>query len=513
MNPTTFLNWAMENRTGLSIGIPSVPFVGYQMTRFARRKRRRIAISHGKIVGRVGPFAPKHGRPVTISERQHELVIGRTGFGKTTTLINQGLSDAKAGRGVVIVDCTKGDWARDFADRLPESVFSKVCYADLESDYAVDFNPYHVPDEVRKLGPDEVEAFTERASEGFADFLKSTYSTSWGDKLEATLHNINLTLMAAGATPLEAMLLLGNEKYRRHCIDRLPSLFTSEITLDLIADFWETFANYTDAQRENIIGPLSYKFGRLARSGFMRPLIGQTGGKGDPFELVNTHGGILILRAPKSCGRATAALLGNLVLHRTWAVMSARPRRWPNEKMRPLTSVYVDEAKDWATPSGAARLAEMYAEARGLGGWLGISYQSRSQIPDGLKGAIAANACNVMCFCVSDTDEGDMSKVMGTSVSVLRNRRFEALVLPLGVQAAYHVMTLPMPESAGSLAAVVSATNDRWARSRAEVNDEIIRRQREWNGKTERSGNVERGGFLGDRRKIEGTWRDRIEEL
>ncbi len=50
--------------------------------------------------------------------RHHAHVIGHTGAGKSTELLNLVLADARAGRGTALLD-PKGDLVNDVLDRLP----------------------------------------------------------------------------------------------------------------------------------------------------------------------------------------------------------------------------------------------------------------------------------------------------------------------------------------------------------------------------------------------------------
>ena len=55
-------------------------------------------------------------------------VVGKTGVGKSTLLLNMILGDIKAGRGTVVID-PRGDLITDILDRLPAS------YAEEDRDH------------------------------------------------------------------------------------------------------------------------------------------------------------------------------------------------------------------------------------------------------------------------------------------------------------------------------------------------------------------------------------------
>ena len=80
-----------------------------------------------KVLGRSQIGGHSVGLPVT-DARQHVHVIGKTGVGKTTLLLNMILDDIKAGRGTVVID-PRGDLVTDILDRLPAS------YAQTDRDH------------------------------------------------------------------------------------------------------------------------------------------------------------------------------------------------------------------------------------------------------------------------------------------------------------------------------------------------------------------------------------------
>ncbi|MFC7762721.1 helicase HerA domain-containing protein [Catellatospora bangladeshensis] len=79
-----------------------------------------------------------------VDARQHMHVIGKTGVGKSTLLLNMIVADIKAGRGTVVID-PRGDLITDILDRLPASLAKKIVLIDPDQPNPGHFNPSKTP--------------------------------------------------------------------------------------------------------------------------------------------------------------------------------------------------------------------------------------------------------------------------------------------------------------------------------------------------------------------------------
>jgi hypothetical protein len=87
----------------------------------------------GKVLGDADAGPP---RPVAITAadaRHHLHVVGATGVGKSTLIVNMVLDDVAQRRGVVVVD-PSGDLVNDLLDRLPAEVGERLVLLDPSED-------------------------------------------------------------------------------------------------------------------------------------------------------------------------------------------------------------------------------------------------------------------------------------------------------------------------------------------------------------------------------------------
>jgi len=189
--------------------------------------------------------------PVGVSRsdlRRHLYIIGKTGTGKSTLLLNLMHADLLNGRGFALLD-PHGDLAIAVADATPaRRIAAGVIYLD-PSDLAhpVGFNPlYNIDVDHRPLVAAHIVAA-----------FQHIWGTSWGPRLEYILTNaLRLLLDAPGTTLLGLPRLLADEIYRTSLLahSRDP----------VVRAFWSgEFANYNERYATEAIAPIQNKVGTL----------------------------------------------------------------------------------------------------------------------------------------------------------------------------------------------------------------------------------------------------------
>lgn len=326
--------------------------------------------------GRVVALAnfPGAERPLAVSlpdSLRHLHVIGPTGVGKSTLLLTLITQDMAAGRGVVVID-PKGDLAADVLDRVPPHRIGEVVVLDpADEEFPVGFNLLAGTAEGSELLVDQV-----------VGTLHSLFKSSWGPRTDDILRAALLTLVAQpGMTLCEVPLLLTDPAFRRQLVGRVDDPVA-------LGPFWAWYEGLSEGERAAAIGPVLNKLRAFLLRRRLRNVLGQADPPLDLAEVLRS-GGILVVPLAKGLlGEEAAALLGSLVVARLWQVTMARAGQAAASR-RPVMA-YIDEVQDYLhLPTG---IADLLAQARGLGLGLTLAHQHLGQLPPVLRDGVLANA-------------------------------------------------------------------------------------------------------------------------
>lgn len=183
--------WAIGDITSLPVARPT-----------SRQLRPAAAVkSRGRVLG-LATF-PGRERPVALGLRdalQHLQVIGPTGVGKSTLLLNLICQDIAAGRAVVVVE-PKGDLISDILVRVPRERQADVVLIDpTNREAVVGLNPLAAAESSFELVADQL-----------LGVFHHLYASSWGPRTSDILHASLLTLARTpGMTLASLPLLLSN---------------------------------------------------------------------------------------------------------------------------------------------------------------------------------------------------------------------------------------------------------------------------------------------------------------
>src|SRR5262245_35687868 len=109
------------------------------------------------------------------ARRRHLYVVGSTGTGKSTLLLNLIHQDMQAGRGLTLID-VHGDLATAAIERVPRRRTNDAIVFDAAAEHVVPFNPLACPDPTR----------VDQVTSGVVSAFKKLYD-SWGPRLENLL--------------------------------------------------------------------------------------------------------------------------------------------------------------------------------------------------------------------------------------------------------------------------------------------------------------------------------------
>lgn len=344
------------------------------------------AVTIGKV-----KFRDDH-RLVGISRddrRRHVYVIGRTGVGKTTLLLNQICSDMEKGHGVALVD-PHGDLATEVVRRTPRHRTNDVILFDVaDGENTVSFNPLACPDS----------SLVDRVTSGAVSAFKKLHSDSWGPRLENTLRNAVFATVEQGGTLVSLLRLLTDEAYREAKVPRISD--------EIVRAFWtQEFASWTKAYRTEAVAAITNKIQPFLTNRNVRAIVSREG-RSLNLRQVMDEGKVLIVNLSKGrVGEDNAALLGAFIV--TAIQQAAMTRAELLEEDRRDFYLYIDEFQNFLTSS----FDSILSEARKYRLNLTVSHQYRAQIDEATAAAIGGNVGSIISFAVGSEDAEWLSSAM-----------------------------------------------------------------------------------------------------
>lgn len=351
----------------------------------------------GKVIGRANT-----GRRVLAGislpdARHHIHILGPTGVGKTTLMVNMILQDVAAGRGVAVFDpSAKGDFITDVLDRLPADVGDRLVIVDPDATALPALNlldPATTPDG----SPHQVAAQV-------VGVMARVWHRWWGHRTADIAHHGLLTLAhLPGATLADLPRLLTDRTWRTPRVARvLNDLGPQQSTL---ADFWQGFDMLPPGTRTAHTAPLMARLRLVLAHPMAMALFGTPAITFRLGEVLD--GGILLVRLPKGIvGEDGCQLIGSLLLAGLWQATTARARI--PEQQRLDAGVYLDECQNFLhLPIG---ISDALAEARGLRVSFALAHQYLGQLTGEMRDAVNANARNKVFFSLAPDDAADLAE-------------------------------------------------------------------------------------------------------
>ena len=275
----------------------------------------------GRVVGES--TWPGNERSLALSPEdslRHLHVIGPTGTGKSTLLLQLIEQDMKARRAIVVIE-PKGDLIDDVLQRIPDNRQHDVVLLDPSDSAApVGLNPL-----AAVHGPDGAELVADQLLATF----HGLYAAHWGPRTSDILHASLLTLARTPGMSLAALpLLLGDPAFRHKIVGSLHDPIGLE-------PFWASFEAWREAERTTAVAPVMNKL----RPFLLRPSLRRVIGQATPrFQLASvfTERKILLVNLAKGrLGPEAASLLGALVLAGLWQTAQSRGSI-PKERRHPV---------------------------------------------------------------------------------------------------------------------------------------------------------------------------------
>lgn len=317
-------------------------------------------------------------------------VIGRTGMGKTSLILNMILNDIYAGEGVCFID-PHGDAVEALLDYIPESRLEDVIYfnpADIE--YPIPLNPLeNVPPERRYLLVSSV-----------LSIFSKLYKEYWHHRQEHILRNTLLALLERQEdhTLLDVYKMLSDWRYRKKVVE--------EIKDPVVKSFWQhEFSKYVYQFKGEALAPIQNKLGAFLTSPIIRNIVGQPQSRID-FRDVMDSGKILLVNVSSGrIGEDASSFLGSLIVARLQ--LAAMSRIDVPEAERKDYFLYVDEFQRMVVTEA---FEGILSEARKYRLCLTIAHQYLDQLDEKLRNAVFGNVGTIITFPVGPVNGESLEK-------------------------------------------------------------------------------------------------------
>lgn len=332
---------------------------------------------------------PSNAQKLSISPEaalEHTIILGPTGSGKSTAMLNLILADINAGRSVLVLD-PKADLVTNILERIPMDRADDVVVINPADDQPVGFNPLSLPGDSTLI------------ADAILAVFKEIFSDNWGIRTQDVLSAALMTLCATkDVTLLWLPALLMDENFR----EKITKDIKDKIALK---PFWDTFSNLRPAEREQWVAPVLNKVRQFLFRPGLRGILGQSNPKFQLTDLFYQRKIVLVPLNKGVIGAESAKLLGSLIVGLSWTLALSRANI-PPEK-RHLVSLYIDELQDYL--SLPTDLSDALAQARGLGVGITMAHQYRAQLPREIQAGVDANARNKIVFGLNASDARDIA--------------------------------------------------------------------------------------------------------
>jgi type IV secretory pathway TraG/TraD family ATPase VirD4 len=307
----------------------------------------------------------------TAQRFRHTWIIGQTGTGKSTFLINQALGDIRRGEGVCFID-PHGDAIDAVLSLFPQERRGDVIvYDPSDYDYPVAWNPL--------AGV----AYEQRAfvASAILDSLKSVWHYAIPTpQLDQILYNTTAALLdVPGASLLGMYAMLTSEPYRARVIGHVQD--------PVVRDFWRVFEALPEKEKREMTRSTLNKIQWLMADPRIRNSLAQPRSAFDLKEAM-AEGKVLLMRLPHGrLGQQKANTIGALLLAQLHAAALSRHDAKPFH-------ITIDECHHLGTPT----LIEMLAGIRKFRVSLTLATQYLGQLREELQSAIIGNVGTKIAF-------------------------------------------------------------------------------------------------------------------
>jgi type IV secretory pathway TraG/TraD family ATPase VirD4 len=354
-------------------------------------------------------------------------IIGQTGTGKSTLLLNMIKSDIVKGRGFCVID-PHGDLAEQVSSIAgPDQIYWNV--ADPTCPFG--YNPL----------PFTALEYRPLIASGLIDTLKMQWSDAWGARMEHLLRFAILALLERPHSSIaDIMPMFLNKDFRDSVVEQIQET--------AVKDFWtKEFPKMASKKGPEGIYPIANKLGGFLAHPLVRKAIC------DPeqplrFRQIMDEGKILIVNLSKGkIGADVSNILGGLIVSNIGHAAYSR-QDIPEGDRKPFF-LYADEFHSFTTSAFAGILSELRKYRLGLV----LAHQHTSQVDKSVLEAVLGNVGTLISFRVGAIDAPIIAKQFGEfnhyNLISLPNYEMYIKLMIDGTQSKVFSATTILPNSPG----------------------------------------------------------------
>lgn len=370
------------------VHIPDRSLVSPKLRAYSRKTKQapKDLLSHPFILG-INSHLGKE-TVVTLSDQlrlRHMHVIGGTGTGKSSLLLNLITNDIEQGKGITVLD-PHGDLIEEIIAHIPEERLKDVILVDpSDSEYPIGLNLLSAYSEAEK---------TILASDLVALFRR--FATSWGDQMTSVLANAITAILEShyGGTLIDLRRILVESSFRNK--------FLQTVDDPNIQYYWK---NEYPLLRTNAVAPILTRLDTFLRPKLIRNMMAQKEGL-DFRDILNSQKIFLVKLAQGLIGEENSYLLGTLFVAKLNQAAQSRQNLPPDQ--RKPHYLYIDEFQNFITPS----MSSILSGARKYGLGLVLAHQDLDQLARRdieLANSVLSNPSIRVCFRCGDKDAAKLA--------------------------------------------------------------------------------------------------------
>ncbi|HSY15258.1 MAG TPA: hypothetical protein VK816_04660 [Jatrophihabitantaceae bacterium] len=409
----------------------------------------------GRSLGR----STASGRRVAMAKigaREHSLIVGPTGVGKSWLSVRLFLGDVNGGDGGIYLD-PKGGAGKAILERLSEEAIGRTVVVD-PTDKA---RPVPLP-----LLAHEAGGIPELAADTLVELLRHRYRDLGPRSSDILSSSLYALARMPDATLMDLLPLWSDPRFRA----RVAGMVTDD---PVLAGFFAWFDGLGVAERNFIIAAPLNKIRPLLQRPIVRNVLAAPRSTFTIAQAMRERLIVIIILPEGRLGSAATSLMGEVVQARVWAATQA----WVG---RSFFNVTIDEAPRFIDTG--TDLGDVLARSREYGVGVTLIGQSLSQFPTALRDVALNSARTKIAFGTSSGDAKRMADEFGPGVEpdfFTGLARYEAIgQVSLGGTVSppftFRTDALP-PKIAGRAQAARKASRERFGIPRAEIEASLKR--------------------------------------